>query len=296
MQIRRMTPGLGLAFMGAMAMASCGGEAQSADDQQSTRVPASQPALEPAAQTSTAVPAETRAAQPVKPSETAPAAEPTRSTTRPVIRPARPLPGNSTASTARDEDRADGAADARSGSGSRGEMRALEAGRTLDLTVEAKLSTSASKVGDPFTATATDDVLGSGGEVLLPMGTQFKGRVVQSQESTGSDQPAVLALQVESVTVNGVERPLKATVVELDVKTEARDSGTRTAAKVGIGAAAGALVGQILGKDREGTLKGAAVGAAAGTAAAIATKDGHATVEQGARMMIRLDERLMVGG
>jgi uncharacterized membrane protein len=156
-------------------------------------------------------------------------------------------------------------------------VRALEAGRTLELRVEAEVSTSASQVGDEFTATVTDDVLGSAGEVLLPMGTQFKGRVTDSRESTGSDQPAVLALEVESVTVNGEVRPLKATVTDLEVKAEARDSGGRTAAKVGVGAAAGALVGRILGRDREGALKGAVVGAAAGGAAAIATKPGTRT-------------------
>jgi hypothetical protein len=106
----------------------------------------------------------------------------------------------------------------------------------------------------------------------------------------------VLRVEFESVTVNGAERPLKATVVEMAVDAQARDSNTRTAAKVGVGAAAGAIVGRILGGDRKDAVKGAVVGGVAGTAAAVATRSGHATLEPGARIVIRLDEALVVDG
>jgi outer membrane lipoprotein SlyB len=118
--------------------------------------------------------------------------------------------------------------------------------------------------------------------------------VVESRESPSPDEPALLQLAFDAVTVNGVERPLVATVVEMEVQAGTRDSNTRTAAKVGVGAAAGAIVGRILGRDRESTVKGAVVGGVAGTAAAIVTRDGHATLEPGARLVIRLDEALLL--
>jgi hypothetical protein len=283
MTVQRAATSLGLVLLSVTALSACGGEVQSENRAQDAT-----PDAAPAAQVETPAPAPAPEAQPAVTPTRAPSAQFTE-------RPPRPTRPAAVASSA--TPRTDGGATAPEepvAPAAEPEVRALEAGRTLELRVEAELSTKASKVGDEFIATVTDDVLGSAGEVLLPMGTQFKGRVADSRESAGSDQPAVLTLEVESVTVNGDVRPLKATVTDLEVKAEARDSGGRTAAKVGVGAAAGAVVGRILGRDREGAIKGAVVGAAAGGAAAIATRDGHATVEPGARMMIRLDERLIL--
>jgi hypothetical protein len=174
--------------------------------------------------------------------------------------------------------------------------RVLAAGRMLDLSVAARVTTESAREGDVVLAAITEDILGSAGEVLLPAGTQLKGRVAESRESTSSDEPAVLRLEFESITVNGSERPLKATVVEMAVQAQARDSNTRTAAKVGVGAAAGAIVGRIIGGDRGSAAKGAVVGGVAGAAAAAATRSGNATLEQGARIVIRLDEALLLDG
>ena len=174
--------------------------------------------------------------------------------------------------------------------------RVLAAGRTLDLSAQAEITTESAREGDVVYAAITEDILGSAGEVLLPAGTQLKGRVAESRESTGADQPAVLRLEFESITVNGSERPLKATVVEMAVDAQARDSNTRTAAKVGVGAAAGAIVGRIIGGDRGSAVKGAVVGGVAGGAAAAVTRSGHATLGQGARVVIRLNEALVIDG
>jgi hypothetical protein len=137
-------------------------------------------------------------------------------------------------------------------------------------------------------------VLGAGGEVLIPAGTKVNARVVESRESTGSDQPAVLVVEVESLGIGAEALPLVAEVVEVESQVQARDSNTRTATKVGVGAVAGALLGRILGDDKKDAAKGAAVGAAAGAAVAIAQRDGHAVVKPGARMVVRLTERLFV--
>ena len=99
---------------------------------------------------------------------------------------------------------------------------------------------------------------------------------------------------MESVTVGGRTLSLQANVVELDAELGARDSDVRTAVKVGAGAVAGAAIGHILGGGRSSTIKGAAAGAAAGTAVALATKDGQAVVRVGARLVVRLAERVTV--
>jgi hypothetical protein len=286
MKVRNLSTCLGLALLSAAASSSCGGEAQSDDNVGNLPAAEAPPATATPALVESAPPAPEPVARPAETPARAPASASERESRPSAPRPIRPAAPRSDAAASVPEEAVTPAPVE--------EVRALEAGRTLELHVEAEISTKAAVVGDEFTATVTDDVLGSAGEVVLPMGTQFKGHVTESRESTGSDQPAVLALQVESVTVNGSQRPLKATVVELDVKADARDSNTTSAAKVGAGAAVGALLGRIVGRDREGAVKGAVVGAAAGGAAAIATRSGHATVEPGARMVIRLDERLIV--
>ncbi len=137
-----------------------------------------------------------------------------------------------------------------------------------------------------------EDVLSAQGEVLVPLGSVAQGVVVQSQESQGSDQPAVLALRMEMLAVRGDAHPLEATIVEAEADADTRDSGGETAAKIAAGAAAGALLGRIIGGDTEGTLVGAGAGAVAGTVFAVTTKGGHAEMDEGSTLTVRLDEPL----
>jgi hypothetical protein len=171
---------------------------------------------------------------------------------------------------------------------------AVAAGTRIVLSVEDELSTEASVAGDIFDAVVSEDVLGSSGMVLVPRGARVRGVVVESTESSSSKQPAILALGVERVELGDRLVPLVATVTELEHEAEARDSDTRTAAKVGASALGGAILGKIFGGDGEDALKGAVAGAAVGAAVAHATRSGHAKVPEGARMVIVLDEDLVV--
>ena len=294
MDMRRARAAFGLSLLGMLVMSGCGGGAESQEDE-SVGMPAAEaqpaPADAPVAEPPAPAPVELTPAAPAAP---APA---TRAPSRPASRPAATRPQGGTAGGSYPSTPVEPRpADATPSPEARREMRTLAAGRTLALNAEAEVTTESSLVGDEVTATISEDILGSSGEVLLPIGTRLKGKVVESRESTSADEPAVLRVEFQSVIVNGVERPIKATVTEMDVDAQARDSNTRTAAKVGVGAAAGAIVGRILGGDRKDAVKGAVVGGAAGTAAAIATKSGHATLKPGARIVLRLDEALLIDG
>ena len=290
MQVRLGRSAFGLALVGSLAFGGCGRAAEAEKhDALSELGPA---AVEPVQQPLTPVQDQaTPAPEPAAPAASTKPAAPARSTasrpaqaSRPtqVAEPVDPRPAEPARVTPSTEARRD--------------RRTVAAGSTFDLTAEAKLTTESSKVGDEVHATLSQDVLGDGGQVLLPAGTRITGHVVESQASTGPETPAVLRVAFESVTVNGEERALKASVVEMDVKSDTRDSNTRTAAKVGVGAAAGAIAGRVIGGDKRGAITGAVVGAAAGGAVAATTRSGHATLEQGARIVIRLDEALVVGG
>jgi hypothetical protein len=176
----------------------------------------------------------------------------------------------------------------------RSEPLAVAAGTRMVLSVEDELSTEVSLAGDTFDAVVSEDVLGSSGMVLVPRGARVRGVVLESTESSSSERPATLALGVERLELGDRLVPLVATVTELEHEAEARDSDTRTAAKVGASALGGAILGKIFGGDGEDALKGAVAGAAVGAAVAHATRSGHAKVPEGARMVVVLDEDLVL--
>lgn len=168
---------------------------------------------------------------------------------------------------------------------------AVAEGTAMIFTVDQTVSTDKQKVGDRVTATLAEPVLGADGTPILEAGTAGRWVVNESTEKNAEGQ-AVLAVALEAVQVNDTWFPVSATVTDLALKTDTRDSGTETAAKIGIGAAAGALAGKILGGSTDATLKGAGAGAAIGTAVALATRGGSASIQQGSKITVTLDQRL----
>ncbi len=172
-------------------------------------------------------------------------------------------------------------------------VRALTAGTRLTFEMTQTISTSSHSAGDTFELRLLDEVRGSGG-LVLPVGTRARGVIMESQPSRDAEQEAVLAVRIQSVELNGGFRDIPGTVESASTRASAGDSGTRTAAKVATGAAAGAVLGQVLGRDTRSTVTGAAAGAAAGVGVALTTRTGHATLEDGARVTVRLDRDLVV--
>ncbi len=177
---------------------------------------------------------------------------------------------------------------------SRPEPLSIPVGVELELAVEAELSTERNRPGDLFYATLVDDVLAPDGLVLMAQGTRLRGIVTESRPSESADVPPVLELAIEAVLTGSTEQPVSAVVVTSELEVEARDSGGETAAKVITGAAAGAILGRVLGDSRRDAVKGGIAGAAAGAAVALGTRGGHARLKPGARIVIRLERRLIV--
>ncbi len=177
-------------------------------------------------------------------------------------------------------------------------VRAIPTGSLVTAALTSTISTRTHEAGDSFTARVTQDLRGDDGLVLVPAGAILEGRVIEARASQGSDDEALLVLGVERLDMEGWVYPLRATIVQAEMVTGAQDTGTRTAAKVATGAAAGAVVGQILGRDTRSTVRGAAAGAVAGAGVAITTRDGHARMDEGARLTIQFDEAvpLVVSG
>ncbi len=171
--------------------------------------------------------------------------------------------------------------------------RTLPAGTVLTFEVTESVSTSSHAAGDGFGLRLVSTVDGQGG-LTLASGSEARGVVTDARRSRGTDEEAVLAIRIESVRIDGRARALNGRVESTDLKTDTGDSGTRTAAKVATGAAAGAIVGQILGGNTRSTVQGAAAGTVAGLGVALTTRDGHATLPEGSRVTVRLQDALVV--
>lgn len=166
-------------------------------------------------------------------------------------------------------------------------------GTTMSFRVLQELSTNSTSTGAGFGAELTHDVV-LDGEVVIPEGTRASGVVTQSRESPGPDDPAVLAVAIESITIDGVVVPVKADVTAAELEAGRRASDGETVAKIAVGTAAGALLGRVIGGDTKDALIGAGAGAVAGTAVAIHTQDGHAEIPQGSILTVKLAEPVAI--
>jgi len=176
------------------------------------------------------------------------------------------------------------------------EPLAIPAGTRIPAVMQSALSTRTHQAGDVFFARVGEEVLAADGMVLVPEGARLEGRVVESRQSAGSDDEALLLLTFEAVLIDGERFPMNASVAEAEMQAQAQASGARSAATVATGAAAGAVVGRILGGDTRSTVGGAAVGAVAGAGVALTTRDGHAEIAQGSRITVELQAPALLVG
>jgi hypothetical protein len=209
--------------------------------------------------------------QPAPAPSSAPATKPAAPASKPAPKPAAPAPAKPAESRPRTA------------------AMTVSTGTTFAVHLNETLSTDKSQVGDPFTATLSDPVVGSDGTVLFPAGATVHGRVTATEKSDHVGETAVIKLAFESISFDGKSYPMQASVVEANPERKTRTTAKQSAAKVAAGAAAGAVIGQVLGKNTKSTVIGGAVGAAAGTAIALGTADVDAVLSSGSRMVIRLD-------
>ncbi len=171
-------------------------------------------------------------------------------------------------------------------------VRAIPAGTMLTFEVRERVSTSSHDAGDSFALVLVNAATGPAGAVLSA-GASARGLVTASHSSSGPDDQSLLGLRVTSVEANGSQRTIVGEAQSADIETSTRDSGTRTAATIATGTAAGAIIGQILGRDTRSTVTGAAVGTAVGVGVALTTRDGHADLPVGSRIVVRLSQDLI---
>jgi len=130
----------------------------------------------------------------------------------------------------------------------------VPAGTTITVSLGSALGSKLSQAGENFTASVAKEVVVEN-KVAIPQGANVAGTVVDAKALGKFKGGAVLQLRLDSITVNGSDRPVTAEAQTFSEKGK----GKRTAIITGGGAALGGIIGGLAGGG-----KGAAIGALAG--------------------------------
>jgi hypothetical protein len=156
-------------------------------------------------------------------------------------------------------------------------------GTSFRVRLQETLDTRRNRAGDRFTA-ALDEPLVDGNRVVIPKGTNFAGHVVTSRPSGRFKGRAVLALKLDSFTLDGATYDIQST------------SSSRVSAGhkkhhflwIGGGSGGGAAIGAIAGGGT-GALIGAGAGAAAGTVGSAITGKRQVSLPAETSLRFRLE-------
>jgi hypothetical protein len=144
-------------------------------------------------------------------------------------------------------------------------QRVIPSGTTIRVRLDQPLDSETNQPGDRFSGTLAEAVIVNG-RTLVPQGTRFNGTVAEAESSGRLSGRGILALRLDSFTLQGRTYPLNTT----PVMRETEGHGWRDVGIIGGSAAVGAAIGGLAGGGK-GAAIGAGAGAAAGTAGAAAT-------------------------
>jgi hypothetical protein len=164
----------------------------------------------------------------------------------------------------------------------------IDAGTLLTVTIDQTVSSKTNNNGDPFAASLAAPI-SVDGVTVLPTGTRAKGTVVQADSAGRVKGGAVLALTLDSITVNGQPYSIQTSEFEETIKGR----GKRTAIGAGGGAAFGAIIGGLAGGGK-GAAIGALAGGGAGTAGTAFTGKRDITIPAETRLHFKLTAPLTV--
>ena len=159
----------------------------------------------------------------------------------------------------------------------------VPSGSELAIRANEAIDSKKASVGQTFSATVEQDVVGSSGTVVIPKGSD--AQLVLQQVSSNE-----LALGVQSVTVHGARYQVSTS----DIREKNRDGigkNKRTAEMVGGGAVLGTLLGAVAGGGK-GAAIGAIAGAVVGGTAQTLTRGKEVRVPAETVLKFRLEQEL----
>lgn len=162
----------------------------------------------------------------------------------------------------------------------------LAEGTPLPVRPTRRLSSRLNFSGDRFEAVLDEDLLDSGGRVILPRGTIVTGYLSNVRPGGRVSGRAEMTLALDSVEIGSQRHPIETE----PILVKAQGSKARDARKIGIAAAIGAAIGAIAG-GKKGAAVGATIGGGAGTARVITTRGRAAEIEKEQLLTFSLSRR-----
>jgi hypothetical protein len=167
----------------------------------------------------------------------------------------------------------------------------IEAGTSLAIRVDQRISVKNNHPGDTFTGEVVEPVADPNGTVIVPKGTQVAGVIDEAHKRGHFKGASVLELRLTSMTLNGTQYHLRTA----DLTQHKKGKGKRSAAMIGGGAGLGMLIGGIA-SGGTGLLIGGLAGGGAGTAAAGLTGNRDLDIPAETVVHFKLSEDLVVQG
>ena len=155
-------------------------------------------------------------------------------------------------------------------------------GATFALVLETAISSATSRSGDLIVARLAEDIR-VGEKVVVPSGSEVRGRVTAAVPSGRVKTRARLAFDFDTLVLGGKEHPIGTRPVDIT----ARDTHKKDAATIGIGAGAGAIIGAIADGGK-GAAIGTLIGGAAGTGVVLTNTGKEVELGTGSRVTVRL--------
>ena len=155
-------------------------------------------------------------------------------------------------------------------------------GATLPLVLETAISSATSRSGDLVVARLAEDIK-VGEKVVVPSGSEVRGRVTAAVPSGRTKTRARLAFDFDTLVLEGKEHPIGTRPVDIT----AGDTHKKDAATIGIGAGAGAIIGAIANGGK-GAAIGTLIGGAAGTGVVLTNTGKEVELGTGSRVTVRL--------
>jgi len=172
----------------------------------------------------------------------------------------------------------------------------IPAGTTFDVEMITPVDTRTSAVGDKIEAKLSAPIVVDG-KVAAEAGSRVSGEVSDIQKASrhkGEDDRAFIALTFNTLETTDGPKALHATVNNAEGKVVAKGTSTRDKLMVAGGAVAGAIAGKVAGGSTKSTIIGAVAGGAAGTGAMLMVKGHELTIEEGAKVSMRVDKPITV--
>jgi hypothetical protein len=158
----------------------------------------------------------------------------------------------------------------------------LPDGVTFPLVLETAMSSASSRSGDLIVARLAEDVR-VGEKVVVPSGSEVRGRVTAAVPSGRVKTRARLAFDFDTLVLDGKEHSIGTGPIDIT----AGNTHKKDAVTVGIGAGAGAIVGAIV-DGKKGAGIGALIGGAAGTGVVLTDTGKEISLATGSRVTVRL--------